>query len=164
MEKTPAKLARGLAREEVRRELGKAAAEADVDQTEIAHAVGRPVQHINLWLQRDNDKTPSVADLHVMQQPVALALIRQAALKHGYDLAPTHAADIDLHSIAALHNVLRECTEVQLRWSEALADGQLSQSELADIAREAREAATALGRLEASARKLADTQLRAVRS
>lgn len=155
MSKIPAKAAREMAKDAVRRTLSKASSDNDVDQKEISDACGVPAPTVCVWMQRDGAKSPLAADLHNMPKVVAVPLLRDAAQKHGYDLTPSHDAGVDLESVGDLHDVLRECNDVGMRWMSGLAEkkaaGQkMSATARSELLREVREARDALGKLEAS--------------
>jgi len=160
MTQTTARLRREAAKIDVARELSRARVAADVDQSELADACGVPRQVPSVWESKDGAKSPLVADLHLMPAPVAIALVRQAALKHGHDVSPVTDAGMDASSLASLHELLRSCSEVQVRHSAALLDGTVDAQEACDIERLAQAASDALAALARSARSI---RLRAVK-
>src|SRR5689334_18600772 len=106
--KTPARVAREVAKEVVRCELVRVSFETDTPQKELAESCGVSQQTASVWTQCDGTKSPLIADLHNMPSAVAVPLARQAALVHGYDLVPVRTAEVDLQSPSTLLNVMRE--------------------------------------------------------
>lgn len=152
MSQTTARLRREAAKVDVARELSRARVAADLDQSEVADACGVPRQVPSVWESKEGAKSPLVADLHLMPAPVAVALVRQAALVHGHDVAPVTDAGVDASSLESLHTLLKSCSEVQVRHSAALIDGMVDAQEAADIERLAQAASDALAALARSAR------------
>jgi transcriptional regulator with XRE-family HTH domain len=152
MDRTTARVRREEAKIHVARELSRARVAADIDQSELAESCGVPRQVPSIWESKDGSKSPLVADLHLMPTPVALALIRDAAIAHGHTIVSEQADETI--TVSTLAPLLKDVHEATHELAVGIADGALDAAELDRIERESMQAAERLTRLANTARKL----------
>lgn len=131
---TPRQLIRETERIEGARRLSRSLYEANADQIDIAHACGVPRQLVQRWCSVHHRDLPSATDLRLMPRSVVERFVSWLLEPHGLDIVPAASetrSPTDLHS---LHEVVARSTAVTTAHLSAIADGHISDSELAELA------------------------------
>lgn len=131
--------ARSAARVVVAKLLRRALDAADVDQGELARAVGTTSQKVQKWCDRLERETPGFADIVLMPRAVAMPLLRWAAEHHGALVVDELQAASPLDHMGHLHRVLKEGADVGVAYASALSDGVVDAVERERVITELRE-------------------------